>query len=137
MNRVFLMISFFSFLVFSCDTTTSSRIEGIWLSRAGELSVLYEEQLVLSPDLSYTLDRKQDGESVYSEKGKWELLEEAVGDFEGMQRVIAFAPTEPKGATYKKMYSMENNGMALLLGTFDVETQKVESQRFYKMGDVK
>ena len=93
MNRVFLMISFFSFLVFSCDTTTSSRIEGIWLSRAGELSVLYEEQLVLSPDLSYTLDRKQDGESVYSEKGKWELLEEAVGDFEGMQRVIAFAPT--------------------------------------------
>ena len=137
MKRIFLTIPFLSFLIFSCDMTTSSRIEGIWLSRAGELSVLYEEQLLLSPDFSYTLDRKQDGKSVYSEKGKWELLKESVGDFDGTQRVIAFTPTEPKGTTYKKMYSMENNGMTLLLGTFDVETQKVESQRFYKMGDVK
>lgn len=137
MKKLILMIPFFVLFIFSCDMTTSSRIEGIWLARAGELSILYEEQLVLSTDLSYTLERKQDGASVYSEKGTWELLNEAVGDFEGTQQVVAFTPTEPKGTTYKKMYSMENNGMTLLLGTFDVETQSVESQRFYKMGDVK
>lgn len=137
MRKIILTIPFFVLFIFSCDMTTSSRVEGIWLARAGELSVLYEEQLVLSPDLSYTLERKQDGESVYSEKGSWELLNEAVGDLEGTHRVIAFTPTDPKGSTYKKMYSMENNGMTLLLGTYDVETQKVGSQRFYKMGDVK
>lgn len=137
MRKLILIIPVLVFFVFSCDMTTSSRIEGIWLSRGGDLSVMYEETLVLSSDFGYTLEKKQDGKAVLSKSGTWALAEEAVGDLEGEQRVIAFTPVNPKGNVYKKMYALENYGNLLVLGTYNLETGEVESQRFYKTGEAK
>lgn len=135
--RVFYMIPILSFLFLSCDMTVSSKVEGSWLSRGGDLSVMYEETLVLSSDSGYTLEKKQDGKAVLTESGTWALAEEAVGDLEGEQRVIAFTPVNPKGNVYKKMYALENYGNLLVLGTYNLETGEVESQRFYKTGEAK
>lgn len=137
MKKLFLMIPFFVLFIFSCDMTVSSKVEGNWLSRGGDLSVMYEETLVLSSDFGYSLVKKQDGETVLSETGTWALAKEAIGDLEGEQRVISFSPVNPKGNVYKKMYALENYGNLLVLGTYNLETGEVESQRFYKTGDSK
>ena len=44
----------------ACDMTLSSAVEGVWVSHATELSILYEETYNLKKDGTYAYDRKQE-----------------------------------------------------------------------------
>ena len=65
----------------ACDMTLSSAVEGVWVSHATELSILYEETYNLKKDGTYAYDRKQDGRVVYTESGTWLTEKQTVGFF--------------------------------------------------------
>lgn len=116
----------------ACDMTLSSAVEGVWVSHATELSILYEETYNLKKDGTYAYDRKQDGRVVYTESGTWLTEKQTVGTFEDEQRVIVFAPSSPANTEqYVRLYSMENNGKLLVLGTYVLESDSISKQRFY------
>lgn len=121
-----------AFLMSACDMTTSNRVEGVWVSHANQLSVLYEETYVLNKGGAYTYERKQDGKSVYKEEGTFVAEMQTVGNVEDEQRVLSFTPTSPKDTKpYVKLYALENSGKMLVLGTYSLETDTVSKQRFY------
>ena len=113
--------------------TTSDKVEGVWVSRAVELSVLYEETYTLNKGGSYSYERKQDGKSVYKEEGSWITDMQTVGNYEQEHRVIVFTPTTPKGTkAYIRLYALENGGKLLVLGTYDLDSDSVSKQKYYE-----
>ena len=134
-NKLVLIFSVFLILsvLGACDMTTSDSVEGMWVSRAVELSVLYEEIYTLNKGGSYIYERKQDGKSVYEEEGSWITEKQTVGNYEEEQRVIAFTPKSPKNTkAYVRLYALENGGKQLVLGTYDLESDSVSKQKYYK-----
>lgn len=131
---VFIFSILFILSVFgACDMTTSDKVEGVWVSRAVELSVLYEETYTLNKGGSYTYERKQDGKSVYKEEGSWIAEMQTVGNYEDEQRVISFTPTTPKDTkAYIRLYALENGGKQLVLGTYDLDSDSVSKQKYYE-----
>lgn len=132
------LVLFFPFLLIlsglaACDMTTSDKVEGVWVSRAVELSVLYEETYSFNKGGSYSYERKQDGKSVYKEEGSWVAEKQTVGNYEDEQRVITFTPATPKDTkAYVRLYALENGGKQLVLGTYDLDTDSVSKQRYYE-----
>lgn len=122
-----------SLLFAGCDMTTSDRIEGVWTARAANYSIFYEETYVLNKGGAYTYERKRDGKSVYNEEGSWATEKQKIGDYEDDQRVVVLTPAKPKDVKqYVLLYSLENNGYTLILGSYNSETNMVDKQRFDK-----
>lgn len=134
-NKLVLIFSILLILsgLSACDMTTSDKVEGVWVSRAVELSVLYEETYTLNKGGSYLYERKQDGKSVYKEEGSWITDMQTVGNYEQEQRVIVFTPTTPKGTkAYIRLHALENGGKLLVLGTYDLDSDSVSKQKYYE-----
>lgn len=135
---VFIFSILFILSVFgACDMTTSDKVEGVWVSVASDSSIKYEESYTIQKGGAYVLDRKEDGKSVYSEKGTWTTSLKTMGDLDGEHRVITFVSSDTKVKPYDRFYSIENGGRLLVLGSLNLENDQVDKQRYFKKEEAK